>query len=99
MEGAALVLTDSGGIQEETTYLQIPCLTFRDSTERPVTVTLGTNQLLQELDPVITFQKVIDILEGNVKTGVIPPLWDGTAANRIAKILSEKIYSKKVKVT
>ena len=99
MEGAALVLTDSGGIQEETTFLQIPCLTFRSSTERPITLNLGSNQLIKKLDPQITSQKVLEILSGNLKKGSTPPLWDGRTANRIAKILSEKIYSKKVKVT
>jgi UDP-N-acetylglucosamine 2-epimerase (non-hydrolysing) len=87
MENSALVVTDSGGIQEETTYLQVPCLTFRDSTERPVTVELGTNQLLVDLDPATVHQKMIEIIEGRTKKGVIPPLWDGTAASRIAQIL------------
>jgi UDP-N-acetylglucosamine 2-epimerase (non-hydrolysing) len=88
MENSALVVTDSGGIQEETTYLQVPCLTFRDSTERPVTVTLGTNQLLADLDPATVHQKMIEILEGRTKKGIIPPLWDGAAANRIAQVLN-----------
>ncbi|MFN4146408.1 MAG: non-hydrolyzing UDP-N-acetylglucosamine 2-epimerase [Runella sp.] len=89
MENAALVITDSGGIQEETTYLQVPCLTFRDSTERPVTVELGTNQLLADLNPETVQEKVMEILEGRVKKGVIPPLWDGHAADRIAEILAD----------
>jgi UDP-N-acetylglucosamine 2-epimerase (non-hydrolysing) len=89
MENAALVITDSGGIQEETTYLQVPCLTFRDSTERPVTITLGTNQLLADLNPATVHEKVVEILEGKTKKGVIPPLWDGQAAERIAAILSK----------
>ena len=88
MENAALVITDSGGIQEETTYLQVPCLTFRDSTERPVTVEMGTNQLLADLNPETVRQKVSEILEGKTKKGVIPPLWDGHAAERIAEILN-----------
>lgn len=88
MENAALVVTDSGGIQEETTYLQVPCLTFRDSTERPVTVELGTNQLLADLDPATVREKVQEVLEGRTKKGVIPPLWDGHAAERIAAILA-----------
>lgn len=87
MENAALVVTDSGGIQEETTYLQAPCLTFRDSTERPVTVELGTNQLLADLNPDTVHQKVVEILEGRAKKGIVPPLWDGRAAERIADIL------------
>lgn len=88
LDQAVAVITDSGGIQEETTYLQIPCLTFRDSTERPVTIELGTNQLLADLNPETVRQKVIDILEGRVKTGHIPPLWDGQTAGRIAHILT-----------
>lgn len=90
MENSALVVTDSGGIQEETTYLQVPCLTFRDSTERPVTVELGTNQLLADLNPVSVHEKVIETLEGRAKKGVIPPLWDGHAAERIAEVLVQK---------
>ncbi len=88
MEHAAIVITDSGGIQEETTYLQVPCLTFRDSTERPITVTLGTNQLLADLNPSTVRQKVQEILNGRTKNGQIPPLWDGHAAERIAQVLS-----------
>ncbi|WP_338875068.1 UDP-N-acetylglucosamine 2-epimerase (non-hydrolyzing) [Spirosoma sp. SC4-14] len=87
MEYAAVVITDSGGIQEETTYLQVPCLTFRDSTERPVTVELGTNQLLADLNPKTVSETVKTILAGTVRTGSIPPLWDGQAAGRIANIL------------
>jgi UDP-N-acetylglucosamine 2-epimerase (non-hydrolysing) len=90
MENAAIIVTDSGGIQEETTYLQVPCLTFRNSTERPVTVDLGTNQLLADLNPETVHQKVVEILQGKAKQGVIPPLWDGQAAGRIAEIIAEK---------
>lgn len=94
MSHAQAILTDSGGIQEETTYLGIPCLTFRDSTERPVTVTLGTNQLLADLDPQKTYQALEKILAGEVKKGNIPPLWDGHAAERIAQTL-HGIFEKK----
>ena len=94
MSHAKAILTDSGGIQEETTYLGIPCLTFRDSTERPVTVTLGTNQLLADLDPQKTCQALEKILAGEVKKGSIPPLWDGHAAERIANTL-HGIFEKK----
>ncbi len=87
MTHAKAILTDSGGIQEETTYLGIPCLTFRDSTERPITVTMGTNQLLADLNPKITFAALEKILAGHHKKGQIPPLWDGHAAERIAKNL------------
>ncbi len=91
MENAIMVVTDSGGIQEETTYLQVPCLTFRDSTERPATVEIGTNQLLADLNPQTVHLKVMEILEGRSKEGAIPPLWDGKAAERIADILAKKI--------
>lgn len=87
MTHSKAILTDSGGIQEETTYLGIPCLTFRDSTERPITVTLGTNQLLADLNPKITFAALEEILAGHYKKGQIPPLWDGHAAERIAENL------------
>lgn len=89
MSNATAILTDSGGIQEETTYLGVPCLTFRDSTERPITVTLGTNQLLSDLDPKKTYAALVEILAGKVKKGSIPPLWDGKAAERIAAQLVE----------
>jgi UDP-N-acetylglucosamine 2-epimerase (non-hydrolysing) len=89
MSNATAILTDSGGIQEETTYLGVPCLTFRDSTERPITVTLGTNQLLSDLDPMKTYAALKEILAGKVKKGSIPPLWDGKAAERIAAKLAE----------
>ena len=89
MSNATAILTDSGGIQEETTYLGVPCLTFRDSTERPITVTLGTNQLLYDLDPKKTYAALKEILAGKVKKGSIPPLWDGKAAERIAAKLAE----------
>jgi UDP-N-acetylglucosamine 2-epimerase (non-hydrolysing) len=89
MSNATAILTDSGGIQEETTYLGVPCLTFRDSTERPITVTLGTNQLLSDLDPKKTYAALQEILAGKVKKGSIPPLWDGKAAERIAAQLAE----------
>ncbi len=91
MDNAAVIITDSGGIQEETTFLQVPCMTFRDSTERPITVDLGTNFLMKDLDPKTVHDQLVDILEGKSKQGVIPPLWDGAAAKRIANILKEKI--------
>jgi UDP-N-acetylglucosamine 2-epimerase (non-hydrolysing) len=91
MDNAALIVTDSGGIQEETTYLQVPCLTFRESTERPITCELGTNQLLADLTPETVKNKIIEILEGKTKSGVIPPFWDGMTAERIANILIDKI--------
>lgn len=90
MDNAALIITDSGGIQEETTFLQVPCMTFRDTTERPVTVELGTNFLMQDLNPETVKVQMEAILNGQTKQGVIPPLWDGKAAERIANILAEK---------
>ncbi len=92
MENADLIITDSGGIQEETTFLQVPCLTFRDSTERPITVELGTNQLLADLNPASVHEKMVEILEGKSKKGIIPPFWDGKAAERITKILIKKLH-------
>jgi UDP-N-acetylglucosamine 2-epimerase (non-hydrolysing) len=81
-----LVLTDSGGIQEETTVLGIPCLTLRESTERPVTVELGTNTLVGT-EPEAAFEAVERALSGPTKSHTVPPLWDGRAAERIAQIL------------
>jgi UDP-N-acetylglucosamine 2-epimerase (non-hydrolysing) len=83
---ATAVITDSGGIQEETTYLGVPCLTVRENTERPVTVTLGTNILVGR-DMQRLQAEIARILEGGAKHGQIPPLWDGQAAERIADIL------------
>ena len=94
MDNAKIIVTDSGGIQEETTFLKIPCLTFRNSTERPITVTMGTNQLLSDLNPVTAYQKIKDVLDGSFKKGQIPPLWDGHAAERIADKIIE-LYGKK----
>ncbi|MAT39662.1 MAG: UDP-N-acetylglucosamine 2-epimerase (non-hydrolyzing) [Ectothiorhodospiraceae bacterium] len=87
MMNSALLLTDSGGIQEETTYLQIPCLTLRENTERPVTITEGTNRLLS-LNPAEVIRAAEDALSGNTKKGRIPELWDGHAAERIAAIMN-----------
>jgi len=79
-----VVITDSGGIQEESTYLGVPCLTMRENTERPITVTLGTS-LLVGRDLTRLRAEVRRILEGKGKQGQIPPLWDGHTAERIAK--------------
>ncbi len=84
--GAAVVITDSGGIQEETTYLGVPCLTLRSNTERPVTVTMGTNTLVGQ-DRNKLRSDLTQIYEGKGKTGTIPPLWDGHAGERIADVL------------
>jgi UDP-N-acetylglucosamine 2-epimerase (non-hydrolysing) len=95
MRHASLLITDSGGIQEETTYLQVPCLTFRDTTERPITVELGTNQLLSDLNPDTVYQKMQDIWAGHTKKGVVPPLWDGHTSERIAAILLDLFSTEK----
>ena len=85
--GAALVLTDSGGIQEETTVLGIPCLTLRENTERPITVSLGTNSIVGT-DPERVVRKAMAALEEGVRTSpMIPPLWDGNTAGRIVDAL------------
>ena len=86
MMNADFVMTDSGGIQEETTALGIPCLTIRTTTERPVTTTLGTNILVQP-EPVSIRQALHDIINKPRKVGQIPPLWDGKAAERISDII------------
>jgi UDP-N-acetylglucosamine 2-epimerase (non-hydrolysing) len=83
---ATVVITDSGGIQEETTYLGVPCLTLRTNTERPITVTVGTNVLVGD-DRARLMAELGKILEGNPKKGTTPPLWDGRTGNRIADIL------------
>lgn len=94
MENAAVVVTDSGGIQEETTFLKVPCLTLRDSTERPITILLGTNQLIPTLDSDVIFSKIKDVLNGNIKKGSEIPFWDGKTAERITEILIEKLAKK-----
>lgn len=87
---ACLVVTDSGGIQEETTFLRVPCLTLRNSTERPVTLEIGTNQLIADFDAQKVASAVDNILQGNAKKGTVPELWDGKTAERIVTILREK---------
>lgn len=87
MRHASLVITDSGGIQEETTFLKVPCITVRPNTERPVTVELGTNQLVERESSAI-LHAAKHILGGASRTPVTaPPLWDGRAAERIVKRL------------
>ena len=86
MDNAALVLTDSGGIQEETTILGVPCLTFRENTERPITVSEGTNQLVG-LDLVRLATAIDEVLSGEIVEGRTPELWDGQAAARILHVL------------
>ena len=87
MTSAALVLTDSGGMQEETTALAVPCLTIRDNTERPITIDEGTNTLVGR-DRELTLRVVDEILARGGKRGRKPELWDGRAAERIATHLA-----------
>jgi UDP-N-acetylglucosamine 2-epimerase (non-hydrolysing) len=86
MAQARFVLTDSGGIQEETTILGVPCLTLRENTERPITITEGTNELVGTLPKqiVATARRVV---RGEIKPVRVPEGWDGKAAERIVKIL------------
>jgi UDP-N-acetylglucosamine 2-epimerase (non-hydrolysing) len=86
LDNARLVLTDSGGIQEETTILGVPCLTLRSNTERPVTVTQGTNELIGS-SPQRIVAASLKVLEGRGKEGQIPELWDGRAAERIVQVI------------
>ena len=89
--GSALVVTDSGGIQEETTVLGVPCLTLRPNTERPVTITHGTNRLVTTED---LAGHVEAVLAGHGPTpGVVPPLWDGAAGERIADVVVDVLAS------
>jgi UDP-N-acetylglucosamine 2-epimerase (non-hydrolysing) len=90
MKSAKFVMTDSGGLQEETTALGIPCLTLRPSTERPVTVSEGTNTIV-DIDPAQIVSGVDEILLTGGKSGRIPEYWDGHAAERIITILDEWI--------
>jgi UDP-N-acetylglucosamine 2-epimerase (non-hydrolysing) len=87
---ARVVITDSGGIQEETTYMGIPCLTVRENTERPITVSMGTNTLVGQ-DMTVLVREVSRIVDGNAKKGTIPPLWDGRAGTRIAEYIAGRI--------
>ena len=86
MSQAKFIITDSGGIQEETTALGIPCLTLRENTERPVTVTQGTNIVIGR-DAHKMVAESMKILQGDIKKGRRPDLWDGMAAKRITEIL------------
>ena len=89
LQKASLVITDSGGIQEETTFLGVPCLTVRENTERPITVEYGTNLLVgRDLD--LLREAAHRILGGEKKQGRVPALWDGRAAERIAEIVSSR---------
>lgn len=93
ISAARAVITDSGGIQEETTYLGVPCLTMRDNTERPVTITIGTNVLVGS-DRNKILAEVDKVLTGRYKKGEIPKFWDGKTACRIVDILKKELLPK-----
>jgi UDP-N-acetylglucosamine 2-epimerase (non-hydrolysing) len=84
---ARAVITDSGGVQEESTYLGIPCLTLRENTERPVTVTEGSNRLVK---PEALYEQVQQVLAGHWPTGRRPALWDGQTAGRCVAALKRR---------
>jgi UDP-N-acetylglucosamine 2-epimerase (non-hydrolysing) len=88
--GARLVITDSGGIQEETTYLGIPCITLRDNTERPITVSQGTNRLMK---PAQAVDAVDCVLAGTWPRGDVPELWDGSTSHRVVASLKKQVLS------
>lgn len=89
-KNSTAVLTDSGGLQEETTALQIPCLTLRNDTERPITIEEGSNILVgKNMHKLTTLVK--DILAGRIKKCKIPALWDGSASERIAEVLNKRL--------
>ena len=90
MDRAQLLVTDSGGIQEETTFLGVPCLTLRENTERPITCEIGTNELCG-LDVKKIVRKGFEVCDGHAKQGRVPDLWDGHAAQRIAEIILKKL--------
>lgn len=95
MINAKFILTDSGGVQEEATILGIPCLTLRDSTERPITVKEGTNIIVGN-DGARIIKEIFSVLNGKRKVGGIPRFWDGKAAERIVKILLTKLVDERI---
>src|SRR5688572_1356440 len=93
MRYSCIVLTDSGGIQEETTALGIPCLTIRDNTERPITVVVGTNRLVvTKPDRIVA--EAHDVLQHGVSGAKVPELWDGQAATRIGQVITHFLYER-----
>jgi UDP-N-acetylglucosamine 2-epimerase (non-hydrolysing) len=88
VENAKAVITDSGGITEETTVMGIPCMTLRDNTERPETVKIGTNELIGT-DPSAIRPAMEMLFAGNWKKGSIPEMWDGKTAKRIVSVLTK----------
>ena len=91
MESSKFIISDSGGIQADATYLKIPCLTLRETTEQPSTIEQGTNTLCGNSKELIK-EKVDEIISGKYKSGEMPDLWDGKTSERIVKILREKLY-------
>lgn len=91
------IITDSGGITEEATVLHVPCLTLRNSTERPETVSIGTNELVGDNSEKLE-KYLKNIMAGKWKTGAIPPLWDGKSAERIVSKLCELYHKKETEV-
>jgi len=97
MKNAAFLLTDSGGIQEETTVLGMPCITMRENTERPITVELGTNVIVgMNTEKIIS--ESLKVLSGKFKKGQIPPFWDGKAAERIVEIIGNNLTRRSCKI-
>lgn len=90
VKNAKAVLTDSGGVTEETTVMGVPCITIRDSTERPETITYGTNELIG-IDPLALKPALDRLFSSDLKKGSIPPMWDGESGHRIAKVIEEKL--------
>ena len=90
VRGAAAVATDSGGVQEETTLLRVPCLTVRPNTERPITITSGSNRLITSAELASAVLKACD---DGPYTGELPPLWDGHAGVRIGRIITDWLAS------
>ena len=91
MRDSKVIFTDSGGIQEETTYLGVQCITVRENTERPVTVDIGTNHLVGTNSNSV-LNTFYDVINGKIKKGTIPPKWDGNAGGRIAKIIENFLH-------
>ena len=90
MKHAVMVITDSGGVQEETTFLGVSCLTYRENTERPVTVSMGTNKVVG-CDPWRLLEAALNTLENPAQRRAVPPLWDGQTAARIVRILKRAL--------